>query len=358
MKTANKEFWKDRKVFITGHTGFKGTWLSIILNSWGADVYGYALEPPTNPSIFELSKIGSRIKSTISDIRDRTALKKALAASGAEIVIHMAAQPLVINSYKFAVDTFEINVMGTVNILETMRENESVKVLINVTTDKVYENKEWMWGYRETEPLGGHDPYSSSKACSELVTSSYRNSFFNISNPEFGDKAISTARAGNVIGGGDWAEDRLIPDCIRAVLNDSQIIVRNPASIRPWQHVFDPLNGYLMLAEKMYEDGNNYSGAWNFGPFETVTISVEELVKFFCIKWGQPDNYGIQSEGMLHEAGVIKLDCTKSFQQLKWRQLWGIEQSIESIIEWIKAYRDKKDIYEISLKQVGNFFKI
>ena len=348
-------FWKGKKVFLTGHTGFKGSWLTLWLHSLGAEVTGYALEPPTSPSLFELCKLDTTIRSVISDVRDRKTLAESMRAAQPDIVIHMAAQPLVRDSYKIPVETYEINVMGTVNLFEAVRSCASVKAVINVTTDKCYENKEWVWGYRENEPLGGYDPYSNSKACSELVTSAYRNSYFNPKEYAAHGVAVASARAGNVIGGGDWALDRIIPDCVRAILGQNKIMIRNPHAIRPWQHVLEPLNGYLVLARKLYEHGPQYAGAWNFGPDERDAQPVEWLVRRMCEKWGRDASYTVDRGKHPHEANYLKLDCSKAKAELGWTPCWGLDKAIDSIVEWTKAYQQGRDVSIVCLEQINKY---
>jgi CDP-glucose 4,6-dehydratase len=350
-------FWQGKKVFITGHTGFKGSWLSIWLQQLGAEIIGYSLDPPTVPSMFELAKVAVGMKDIRGDIRDLTKLKKVLCDSQAEIVIHMAAQPLVRDSYKFPVETYSTNVMGTVNIFEGIRVSKNVKVAINVTTDKCYENREWYWGYRENEALGGYDPYSNSKACSELVTSSYRSSFFNPLNYSAHGIGIASARAGNVIGGGDWSKDRLVPDCIKALLNSDKIIIRNPKAIRPWQHVLEPLSGYLMLAKKLYINGPDYAEAWNFGPREADAKSVEWLVTNLCLKWGGNASYETDKSQNPHEANYLKLDCSKAYHKLGWTPLWSLEEAIDSIIDWTKAFQNGHNVRAVCENQILKYQK-
>ncbi len=350
-----KTFWKDKKVLITGHTGFKGSWLSIFLHHFGAQVSGYALSPPTQPSLFELAGIESFIQHKEADIRDRESLYRFFKDVEPEIVIHMAAQPLVRDSYKVPVDTYEINVMGTVNLLEAVRYSPSVRAVINVTTDKCYENKEWLWGYRENEPMGGFDPYSSSKACSELVTSAYRNSFFAPDKFKEHGVAIATARAGNVIGGGDWANDRLVCDCIRSILQEKEIVLRYPAAIRPWQHVLEPLRGYMLLAERMYSEGEEFCEPFNFGPYDSDAVSVELLVSKLCSKWGEKATYQVENREQLHEANFLKLDCSKACTKLKWYPLWNLDRALDTIVEWTKEYANGKDVYSICLKQIKDY---
>jgi CDP-glucose 4,6-dehydratase len=351
----NSLFWRGKKVFITGHTGFKGSWLSLWLHELGAKITGYSLNPPTTPSLFELCDLSELVNSVIADIREKDQLAEAVLAAGPEIVIHMAAQPLVRESYKSPVETYEINVMGTINLFEAVRRCKDVKAVINVTTDKCYENKEWLWGYRENEPLGGYDPYSNSKSCSELATAAYRNSFFNPSDYANHGVALASARAGNVIGGGDWAADRLIPDCIRAILKGEKIVIRNPIAIRPWQHVLEPLSGYLLLAKKLYEDGPKYAEGWNFGPDDQDAKPVEWIVDTMCKKWGQGASYEIDKGEHPHEARYLKLDCSKAKAELGWAPRWSLEKAIDTIIEWTKAYNKNKDLREACLEQIGEY---
>jgi len=355
LQSSFADFYRGKKVFLTGHTGFKGSWLCLWLHKLGAAVTGYALDPPTNPSLFELCKINQLVESTIADVRDGSLLTKAMLAAQPDIVIHMAAQPLVRDSYKIPVETYAINVMGTVNLFEAVRKCGSVKAVINVTTDKCYENKEREWGYREDEPLGGYDPYSNSKACSELVTSAYRSSYFNPRDYAAHGVGIASARAGNVLGGGDWATDRLVPDCVRAILKNEKVIIRNPQAIRPWQHVLEPLAGYLMLAQKLYEDGPRYSEAWNFGPDDSDAKPVEWLVKELCAKWGNNASYMVDPGKHPHEAHYLKLDCSKAKTAIGWRPLWDLEKAINSIIEWTKTYAGKGDVTAACMRQIEEY---
>jgi CDP-glucose 4,6-dehydratase len=355
LTMINTSFWKGKKVFITGHTGFKGSWLSMWLNMLGAKVSGYALTPPTNPSLFELCSISELIDSNIGDIRDIVLLHNIINRIQPEIIFHLAAQPLVRDSYKIPVETYAINVMGTVNLLEAVRQCPSVRAVVNVTTDKCYENKEWDWGYRENEPLGGYDPYSNSKACSELVTSAYRNSYFNPQNYQEHGVGIATARAGNVIGGGDWAADRLIPDIIKAVMNDETVKIRSPYAIRPWQHVLEPLSGYLLLAQKLSENGPEYSGGWNFGPNDSDAKKVQWIVQKICSIWGASASYEIDKGNHPHEATFLKLDCSKAKNRLAWLPRWDLEQAINKIIEWNRAYYRQEDLRKISLQQIEEY---
>jgi CDP-glucose 4,6-dehydratase len=336
---VNQSFWEKKRVFITGHTGFKGSWLCLWLHKLGAEVTGYALDPPTDPSLFELCGVDKFVHSIISDVRDLKTLKLAISKARPEIVIHMAAQPLVRDSYANPVETYEINVMGTVNLLEAVRTCHGIRVAINITTDKCYENREWVWGYRENEPLGGYDPYSSSKACSEIVTAAYVQSFFNIDNYNSHGVALASARSGNVIGGGDWGKDRLLPDCFRSLLSGHKILIRNPEAIRPWQHVLEPLSGYLLLARKLYDEGAPYMGAWNFGPFDEDSKPVEWLVRRICEKWGDSADYEAMRGNHPHEAHYLKLDCSKARTVLGWHPCWRLETAIDKAVEWFEAYR-------------------
>ena len=342
-------FYKGKKVLVTGHTGFKGAWLCKILSKLGSEVTGYSLLPPTEPNLFCISNIEKDITSIIGDIRDLKTLKEVFDRTNPEIVLHLAAQPIVRDSYKEPVYTYETNVMGTVNILECVRLSESVKSFLNVTTDKVYHNNEWEWGYRECDPLDGFDPYSNSKSCSELVTHSYNNSFFNN-----GEVAISTARAGNVVGGGDFANDRIVPDCFRAAQKKATIIVRNPHSTRPYQHVLEPLVAYLMIAQKQYED-IKYSGYYNVGPDDCDCVTTGTLVNLFCEKWG--DNLVWENKFMRgpHEANFLKLDCSKIKNVFGWKPKWNIDMAIEKTIEWSKVYIENRDIAEVMDKQIDEF---
>jgi CDP-glucose 4,6-dehydratase len=346
------QFWRGKKVFLTGHTGFKGSWLCLWLQSLGAQVTGYALEPPTTPSLFELARVGELVHSIIADVRDLERLKAELSAAAPDIVIHMAAQPLVRDSYAIPVETYTINVMGTVHLLEAVRSCPTVRAVVNVTTDKVYENREWHWGYRENEPFGGYDPYSNSKGCSELVTAAYRSSYFNPQQYGRHGVAVASARAGNVIGGGDWATDRLIPDSIRAILAGESVQIRNPHAIRPWQHVLEPLSGYLVLAQRLFEQGAGFASGWNFGPPEEDARPVQWLVERLCALWGEGASYRIDSGDHPHEAHYLKLDCAKAHAELGWWPCWGLEKALASIVAWTRVYGQQGDVRAECLQQI------
>jgi len=354
MKNLFDKVFAGKTVLVTGHTGFKGSWLSIWLRELGANVIGYALEPYTEKDNFVLAKVGDKIRSHIGDIRDYDNLKGIFDEYQPEIVFHMAAQSLVRLSYQQPKLTYDTNVGGTVNFFECCRLTDSVRVIINVTSDKCYENKEWVWGYRENDPVGGYDPYSSSKGCSEIITSAYRNSFFNVSERKQHVKSVSSVRAGNVIGGGDWREDRLVPDCIRALGNKKPIGIRSPKSVRPWQHVLEPLSGYLLLASRMYENGEEYSGAWNFGPDYSSIITVEELVKSLIRYWGN-GQYKDVSKGVAHEpheAKSLVLDISKATNLLNWMPTLDLDEAIEYTVNW---YKTDNVNYDFCVKQINGY---
>ena len=353
MAVLLNDFYRGKKVFVTGHTGFKGSWVCKLLANARAEVTGYSLDAPTEPSLFKIAKIEGDIHSVIGDIRDFASLKKAFDEAQPEIVLHLAAQPIVRDSYKDPAYTYETNVMGTVNILECVRQSSCVKSFLNVTTDKVYLNKEWAWGYRENEELDGYDPYSNSKSCSELVTHSYKSSFFT-------DKdgnaiiPISTARAGNVIGGGDFANDRIIPDCVRAAQKHEDIIVRNPFSTRPYQHVLEPLYAYLMIAAKQYEN-SKYAGWYNVGPDDVDCFQTGTIVNLFVSKWGDGIRWVNKHDGGPHEANFLKLDCSKLKTTFGWYPHWNLNEAMEKIVEWSKAWIAGEDIRPIMDKQIEEF---
>lgn len=346
-------FWKDKKVFLTGHTGFKGSWLSLWLSSMGAKVTGYSLSPTAPTNLFDVLAIDSLIeKSCIADIRDFLSLQKAMLQAKPDIVIHMAAQSLVRYSYANPVETYATNVMGTVHVLESMRSIDSLSAAVIVTTDKCYENKEWVWGYRENEPMGGYDPYSNSKGCAELVTSAYRQSYF--SNQK-SVNSVATARAGNVIGGGDWSDDRLIPDAIKAFEKNAPLKIRNPLSTRPWQHVLEPLSGYLILAQALYEQGETFASGWNFGPLDKDNRMVGEVVDLLISSWGGDACWEQESSEQPHEATLLKLDCSKAYAKLGWTPRWDLETAVNKIVDWQKAYHAKDNMQEVSIEQINQY---
>jgi CDP-glucose 4,6-dehydratase len=358
IKNLFSGIYNEKKVLITGHTGFKGSWLSILLHQLGAEVYGYALEPPTKPSLFELANVSQLVTSIIGDVRDYEYLLATFQKYKPEIVIHMAAQPLVRESYKNPRDTYEINVMGTVNVLEAARYMDSIRVILNITTDKCYENREWLWGYRENEPMGGYDPYSNSKGCSELLTASFRSSFFNPKDYNKHGLALASARAGNVIGGGDWAEDRLIPDFIRAIIRGDKVKIRSPYAIRPWQHVLEPLTGYLTLCENLYKEGPAFAEGWNFGADDRDAQNVNWIISKICELWGDHAAYEIDKAPQPHEATYLKLDCSKAKARLNWYPAWTIEKTLESIVEWTKAYLENKNMHQVCVNQIQDYYTI
>ena len=356
IKVPDPVFWKERRVLITGHTGFKGSWLSLILDKLGARVHGYALDPPTSPALFTLARIGDLVDSTIADVRDFEKLLKVLQQTRPEIVIHMAAQPLVRESYRNPRETYEINVMGTVNLFEAVRQTGHVKAVLNVTTDKCYENREWVWGYRENEPMGGYDPYSNSKGCSELVTAAFRSSYFNSNDYSQHGVALASARAGNVIGGGDWADDRLIPDFMRSILKGEKVVIRSPHAIRPWQHVLEPLTGYLLLCEKLYEEGAGFAEGWNFGPDDRDVKDVAWITQYLCEQWGADAWWELDKSPNPHEANYLKLDCSKARLKLGWTAAWDIETTLKSIVDWNKAYRQGQDVRVVCSRQIEAYY--
>lgn len=347
---TNSAFWRDKRVLITGHTGFKGSWLSLWLQSLGAELRGVALAPPTNPALFDVARVAEYMDHQIADIRDYSNLQTLMSDFKPEIVFHMAAQPLVRYSYQHPIETFATNVMGTVHVLEAVRHAGSVRAVVNVTTDKCYENSEWVWGYREGEPMGGHDPYSSSKGCAELVSSAYRRSFLK-------DAGISmaTARAGNVIGGGDWALDRLVPDILSALERGNPVLIRNPHAIRPWQHVLEPLSGYLLLAERLYEYGHADAEAWNFGPRDEDARPVQWIVEHLCDGWGNGASWSLQPGDHPHEAGYLKLDISKARQRLHWAPRWSLETTLLLISDWHKAWLDGSDMRSVCFSQISQY---
>lgn len=349
---VNQEFWRDKRVLLTGHTGFKGSWLSLWLQSLGAQVTGYALAPPTNPSLFEMADVAQGMTHVIGDIRDLAKLQAVFAEHQPEIVIHMAAQPLVRYSYQNPVETYSTNVMGTVHLLEAVRNTPGVKAVVNITTDKCYENKEWVWGYRENEPMGGFDPYSNSKGCAELVSAAYRSSFFNANNYAQHGVATATVRAGNVIGGGDWAQDRLIPDILAAFEQGRKVDIRNPHAIRPWQHVMEPLRGYLTLAEQLFEHGPSFGEGWNFGPNDEDAKPVGWIVEQMAALWGADAQWQIDTGEHPHEAHYLKLDISKARSRLDWHPALRLKDALALIIDWSKQREAGANMRQITLAQL------
>lgn len=344
--------YRGKRVLVTGHTGFKGSWLAEWLLALGADVAGYALAPDTAPSHFELLGLSSRIRHVEGDVRDLSALRSALSDFKPDIVFHLAAQPLVRFSYREPSTTWETNVMGTVNLLEAVRACGTVKACIVVTSDKCYENREWPWGYRETEAMGGHDPYSASKGAAELVVASYRRSFFHAP----AGCQLASGRAGNVIGGGDWSADRIVTDFVKSILSDKALALRNPKATRPWQHVLEPLSGYLDLGSRLVEtDGHRFADCWNFGPSEDSVVLVQELARMLVSKWGRGEIVVDKSDNHPHEAGLLKLDCSKARQQLAWHGVWGVEETVNRVVEWYKEQSEGKSMLERTRNQIERY---
>ena len=349
----SNSFWPGKRVLVTGHTGFKGGWLALWLQRLGAQVMGYSLPAPTQPSFYETARVSESVEGVIADIRDLKRLQAALADFSPEVVFHLAVQPLVRASYAEPVETYSSNVLGTVHVLEAVRRTKSVRSAVIVTTDKCYENLELERGYREDDRLGGHDPYSNSKACAELVVDSYRRSFFGAT----GTAAIASARAGNVIGGGDWAADRLIPDLVRSAFAGKPLVLRSPKSVRPWQHVLEPLSGYLMLAERLCDDRARYASAWNFGPLESDARSVEDVVKLAARGWGGGLEWSVDPAPQPHETKLLKLDCSKA-AGTGWKPLLNAERAVEWTMEWYRAWRDKLDVKALSLEQIERYSRL
>ncbi|WP_162344230.1 CDP-glucose 4,6-dehydratase [Cyclobacterium salsum] len=351
IRKVDPDFWKGKRVFLTGHTGFKGSWLSLWLTSMGAAVKGFALEPDTDPALFQVAKVASLLESEYGDIRNLEGITKSMRAFNPDIMIHMAAQPLVRLSYAQPVETYATNVMGTVHVLEAAKSCPNLQAIVSVTTDKVYDNKEWVWGYREDEPMGGYDPYSSSKGCAELVTSAYRRSFF--SHPD--TPALASARAGNVIGGGDWSGDRLIPDAIKAFEKREAVVIRNPLATRPWQHVLEPLSGYLILAESLFTEGNKYAEAWNFGPEDKDCKSVQWILDEMVSIWEGAASWKLDENPQPHEARFLKLDCSKAKTGLNWYPKWEIEKVLKKILDWHDRFRNGSDMQVHCLNEINTY---
>ncbi len=348
--SVDPAFWSGKRVLLTGHTGFKGGWLGLWLQSLGAEVQGFALAPPEGPSLFEAARVAEGMASAIGDIRDLAAVRRVVAASRPEIVFHLAAQPLVRQSYAEPVETYATNVMGTVHVLEALRGAAGVRVVVCVTTDKCYENREWPWGYREDEPMGGHDPYSSSKGCAELVASAYRRSFL-----QDAGIAMATARAGNVIGGGDWATDRLVPDVLRAFELGEPVVIRHPDSTRPWQHVLEPLAGYLALAQRLWEDGAAVAEGWNFGPRDEDARPVRWIVERLAAAWGEGARWQSDGAAHPHEAHFLKLDISKARARLGWQPRWRLDEALARIVDWHRAWRAGDDARTLCLRQIDQY---
>ena len=349
------DFWRGKRVFITGHTGFKGSWLALWLIQCGAKVVGYALNPPSTPNLYEAANLAKDLISIKNDIRDLDSLVQTMEKYTPEIVFHLAAQSLVRKSYADPVETYMTNVMGTVNLLEAVRRTKSVRVVINVTSDKCYQNQEWVWGYRENDPMGGYDPYSSSKGCSELITAAYCNSFFQTTNKTNHSVALASVRAGNVIGGGDWAMDRLVPDTITAFINNEAVAIRSPHAIRPWQHVLEPLSGYMLLAEKLWENGAEYVGGWNFGPKDEESLAVVQIVEEMAQLWGSGAQWHIQPGEHPHEAHYLKLDCSKAHTKIGWKTRWDIHAGLAATVTWYREFAKNANARELCLRQINQF---
>ena len=352
---ATHAIWKGRRVFLTGHTGFKGGWLALWLTQLGAEVRGYALDPCTTPSLFEAAKIGSAIEDIRGDIRDATKLNAAMTQFRPDVVFHLAAQPLVRYSYEDPIGTYETNVIGTARVLEAVRQTPSVRAVVSVTTDKCYENKEWIWGYRETDPLGGYDPYSSSKACAEIVSAAYRQSFFPVAKLAEHKVALATGRAGNVIGGGDWSTDRLIPDLVRGFLSKQPVLIRRPHAIRPWQHVLEPLYGYIRLAEQLYTHDPKFATAYNFGPVEDDAQPVEWIAEKMTNFWGDGAKWVLDPDPGVHEAGYLKLDASKARADLGWAPRLNLETALEWLVTWYRAWDSGAAMQQFTLQQIANY---
>ena len=352
MEAVGLSFWKGRRVLVTGHTGFKGAWLSLWLQQLGADVYGFALPPASNPNLFELAEIGKGMASDLGDIRDAASVCAVFERCRPEVIFHLAAQALVSEGYADPVTTFETNVMGTVNLFDAVRRTSEVLAIVNITSDKCYENREWPWPYRENDRLGGHDPYASSKACAELVTAAYRASFFSAADSA---PRIATARAGNVIGGGDWSRDRLMPDLIGAFVAGKPAQLRNPLAVRPWQHVLEPLAGYLLLAQQLFDGNDRYAGAWNFGPGEDDHRDVAFVARRIAKLWSESARCENSAESFPHETQLLRIDANKARQQLGWKSRWNLDQTLLHTASWYRAWHDGRDMREQTLAQINSY---
>ena len=355
----NPAFWSGKRVLITGHTGFKGGWLALWLQMMKAEVIGYALAPPTEPSLFNVSRVGEQMHSIIGDIRDLSHLQQVIREHRPEIVFHLAAQAIVRTSYEDPLYTFDCNIMGTAKVLQAIRQSDGVRAAVVITSDKCYENREWHWGYREIDPLGGYDPYSSSKGCAELITSAFRRSFFH-GPPDASQAmtALASARAGNVIGGGDWATDRLVPDMMKSFMAGQPVVIRNPKAIRPWQFVLEPLRGYLMLAEKLWADGHRYADAWNFGPDDSSARPVQWIVERLVADWGDPAAWQLDPADHPHEAHYLKLDCSKAKSGLGWQPLMGLAQTLEWIVAWYRTFQQEGDMHAETCRQITDYDRL
>jgi CDP-glucose 4,6-dehydratase len=358
MEGLVEMFWNGKRVFVTGHSGFKGGWLSLWLQHAGSHVAGYSLQPPSTPSLFQAARIADDMESTCADIRDLPSLRSAVAKAQPEIVFHLAAQPLVRQSYDEPLETYATNILGTANVLEAVRGVEAVRAVVVITTDKCYRNQEWVWGYRESDELGGHDPYSSSKACAEMIVSSYRQSFFNPSRYSQHRVAIASVRAGNVIGGGDWANDRLVPDIIRAFLENRSVRIRFPKSVRPWQHVLEPVRGYLRVAQRLFDHGPAYGEAWNFGPDYSDARPVDWIVERLAQMWGPTARWELDGGEHPHETKMLRLDWSKAAAQLEWRPLSGLSQALEMTVDWYKAWAQQKDMRAFTMEQIERYVQV
>jgi CDP-glucose 4,6-dehydratase len=352
---VNPGFWATKRVLITGHTGFKGSWLSLWLQSMGAQITGFSLPPPTTPSLFVEAQVEEGMTHVLGDIRNLEDLQSAIHKSKPEVIFHMAAQPLVRHSYVDPVETYSTNVMGTVNLLEAVRRCNGVRAVVNVTSDKCYANKEWERGYVESDAMGGHDPYSSSKGCAELVSAAYTASFFNPADYQSHGVAVASARAGNVIGGGDWAKDRLIPDVIKSFTSDKALAIRNPEAIRPWQHVLEPLRGYIGLAEELYEQGPSFAEAWNFGPTESDTRPVEWIVQTMANLWHEPVSWSVEKREQPHEAQLLKLDVSKAARRLNWNPSMNLNMALQYTIKWNQDWRNGENMRRVTLCQIESY---
>lgn len=351
----DRSFWQGKRVFLTGHTGFKGSWMSLWLADMGAEVTGFSRDIPTRPSLFEVAEVAARVRDLRGDIRDATALSAAISEAKPDIVIHMAAQSLVRTSYIEPTETIASNVLGTAHVLDAVRAAGSVRVVVIVTSDKCYDNREWVWGYRECDPMGGYDPYSASKGCAELITAAYRNSYFNHADYARHKVGVASVRAGNVIGGGDWAQDRLLPDVLRAFEAGRPVIIRNPHAIRPWQHVLEPVSGYLLLAQRLWDDGPAYAQGWNFGPNDDDTRPVGWIVEQMVSAWGEGVSWQLDESNHPHEAGWLKLDCSKAHAQLGWKPRWSLCQALDHIVTWHRAWLAGEDMQKYCISQILSF---